>query len=558
MLRLLAADGFSVGNAPEQVRRMVSVGVGGRSDTLLRSVTDGLEQNGESFMESDHAKRLFRNSTRFSNDVQRPKTIIGSRMSKGSHSYLSDYRDIYRLTMFLEKEPISTRSSSVVQYVVSGYTDRVCHRGNRVELDEDMIFHITNVVMLRVDKSSGLGGRSESNYALLSSNSYIVHDTVDRNKEWTLVPSDLTLYTEEYDSSNESFTTQIYGNGCGGGIAVNHGVTAPDTYLRSAAIGETGAIINRAAVLGNEAEGARASTSALYTQVDGGDLYAYSGNTLARHSIERGIENDDFYMTLQDSIDPKDTDNIEMMRGECCITLGAMMRACGINARDIDRYVSIEVAENEDYDSERWGGCDYNTMSAYEVCHRIPVIMSDNLMKGVSFAVSNLGRRSIGRNDVEFRFMDDYDSGGRRTYAIKPISGVGHLDKFFINKFEDTIIDEVFNHLTENGSIRMEMVVHSTLSGLTRVEIRHDDERDYTPYTFTSFLENRLSSNVSEARDRSSSELIRSNSELRTRLRIGINSHNARQWDTVQDPIRPNAGRPAATSSLADLLKSNR
>lgn len=563
MLKFIAGDAFGVGKAPSQIRRISSINVGGLSDNLMRTVTEGIERHGKEYLDSDDAKRMFRASTGFNTEVQRPEIVLGS-SRVGQQNYLRDYLDIYRVTMLLEKETPGTRTSSYLQYVVSGYTDRVSHRGrdNRdVSLDPDTILHITNVVALRVTPRRGLGGATENDYAVISSNSYLVGDTIDARKEWTLSPSDITLYTEEVDNDDVSpFSVQSYGDNGIGGVSISQSVTSPDNHIRSAAIGESDAIHNRSYTLGCEEESALASTTAAsrYTDVDGGALYSYTGNSLARRNLERSINNDDFYMTLRNSIDPRDVDDISMVRGECCIRIGSLMRACGIREGDIDRYIGIEIPRSDDYDSASWGGATYDENVAYDVCHRIPDLMSNNLMKGVSFIVSNMGRRTYGRNEVEFRYADDYDASNRRTYAIKPMSGIGHLDKFFLDQFEEKVIDEVFNHLSENGAILLEMVVHSTLSAITRVEVRYEDNR-MEPYNFTSFIENRLSSNLSDAASRGGANLISQNSKLRSRLKMGMTLHNKGQWDTDLDPIRPSdTSRGQSGSSLSDLLSRSR
>lgn len=562
MLKLITGEFYETGDVPEQVRGITEINVGGSNANMARDISDGVERLGTDYYKSDNAKRLFRKMTKFSADFERPGIVLGTKNIDGTR-YMRDATDIYRFSILLEVESHSINERHKIQYILGGYTDRTSREG-RIDIpDPDTILHLNNIVKLRVTPKRGIGGAGESDYSILSNQMFVVGDTHDRNSEWFLAPSELTQYTDEKMDGGSNFETRRLG---GGGImtrVLSHKITSPDNYLLSSALADAKSMETKSYIQGREDEGALATSRRRYS-TDGEGLSSYVGTQLSRDGIESVVSSDSFMVMLSDSI--SNSDAIDTLRYDNCIRLDDFLDACGISHRDAHRFIATERVENLHYESERWGGADGGSMAAYDVCHRIPEIMTTNLIKGCSFTISNLNSRRLGRNSVEFMFNGDTDHRGRGTYNIVPISGLGTLPEGFLREFEERVIDEVFNALTYDGEVLMEMVVYSSLSGLTRIEMIWDDGHK-VPYTFLSSAESRLTTNTANGGDtrgngKAARSLINSNTDLRGRLKAGMLMYNKGEWDTDPDSCSHSLTRTERvqpTSSLSDLLaRTNR
>lgn len=150
------------------------------------------------------------------------------------------------------------------------------------------------------------------------------------------------------------------------------------------------------------------------------------------------------------------------------------------NLKDLDAVTYVwPMARNRfSFESEEWHGASPETMAAMQVCHAVPIIMLNCLFSAVEFTVSN---RHGYDNRVEFILND------MASYV-----GPDFNDRRVLDLFENRIVEEVFNPISLNGYMDVEIKVSSEVGGMTRIELEIDDG-PMVPYVFPSFADAMIS-----------------------------------------------------------------
>lgn len=533
-MKLLSIDFFEVGNAPVVPRRDLNINTGGSALRRFREIGEGVEQYGEKFLSDPEARRLLRDVSGFTNDGKDPGLIVGDNTRGAELRTVRDTREIFRYIAVLEDEAGSFRDRSRIRILVSGYTDRA-------EVDRDGLpdyetrMHINTVTTLRVrDDNNGLsrGERQE----IVDNSMILLPDPRrrDERSEEVASPGLMLQYSDQYED-NEDLPSE-YRNVDAHGLkarSLAHSVSSPDRFLGAMASSTLIGMNERQSLLGSS-----------FYQDDVLTVASMSKGHLTKNNIETVAMNNKFLAALSDSVNSRDEDGergallANNVRKYNSFVLDDLLMACDIPQSRAYSYMAVNRFENLDYDAESWFGGDYETMSAYDVCHRIPDIMLTNLIKGSSFIVTNMGGygTSLGthgaRVRTEFSFLGDINDRGEESYNIVPITGSGHLDSTLIDNFEQRIIDEVFMPLSNYGEEPLELVVHATLAGLTRVAITTDDVED-APYIFRSFAEHRLNTCLSDFTTGKFDNAVANFSKLRGELNLAtMRRHANKEWDT--------------------------
>lgn len=520
MLTMITTEFFEVGRVPKQVRRDLTIGSTTSDIRRLKELRDGVEEHGDSYFDTHGAKRLFRSVAGFSADnVYDPGIITGTR--RGGYRDVRDTSDMYRFMCVLEQDNSSLRSSTRLRILVSGFTDRAQLDRDGMP-DPETIMHINSITTLRVQNEGGLSARET--YKIVDNAMVVLPNRRDRNSEKFSSPSLLTSYADTFDDGHEDVHTEMVVDEDGNRArAVRHNVSSPDKYFGVLARSDFAATNDQRAnegVLEND-----------HWQTRPLGLGTYTSFHLKNNNVDYSILKNKFYEAFVDASSEHSDDVGSGMYMDNAFALKDLLEACNIRESRMVDYISVKPFANLDYDSERWESAHGESMGAYDICHRIPELMLNNLILGCSFTVSNreVGLRS-GRVEAEFSFLGDVNDRGRGSYNIVPITGTGDLPSYFVDNFEQKIIDEVFNPLSDYGAEQLSITVYSTLSGLTRVEIGYGGDRE-EPYTFASFCESRLINSLTRQNDIGFKRLTEGYSSLRGEIRTGSLFRAGRKFD---------------------------
>ena len=525
-MKLVSLDYLQVGNAPEQVRRNLSLnnttstirGLSGQRNTRkLGEMRDGIEMNGKEYFDTNEAKRLFRDIAGFDSEAYVPTITLGNKSS--GYRYLKDGNDIYRFMAVLEQDNGSLRSSTSLRILVSGYTDRSQLDHNRMP-DPETIMHINSITTLRVTYGGGLGGYDR--YEVIDNNMVILPDVYNKASEKFSAPSTFLEYVESHDDGIEDIGLDLIVDAHGNRAkTIRHNMSSPDSYFKT---------IARADFIANgDRDSMEGVANANYDTAPMG-LSSFTQPYLANNNYDRTVRNNTFYEAFSDA-----AENPDVARGifqENAFTLIDLLDACSIKERNMPDYIFVREFENLDYDANRWNGANEETMAAYDVCHRIPEYMLNNLILGCSFEISNrYSSNRNGRVTAEFSFLGDVNDRGNQSYNIVPLTGSGDIPNHFLETFENNIISDVFEPLSDYGEIPMTMTVYSSLAGLTKIDINIDDGQN-EPYVFTSFCEHRLNNNLTRWDDKNFGDTIRNYSAIRGEIKVANMVRNSKSFDS--------------------------
>lgn len=532
MLDLVSIDYFEVGNLPKQIRRNLKINTSGSNIHDLRDVRDGVRDKGRHYFDNPEAKGVFRRMANFDAEGYDPNIVLGN--SDSGTRYLRGGDRIYRFVAVFEQDNPNLRSNSRLQMIVTGYTDRA-------ELDRgkptlDTVMHINSLLTLSIRSREGRGGRMVDEYSVVSNGLVILPDRHSRRNEKFSTPVSFADYVDDYGEGHDvEEDSVVVGEDGNTAKVVRHNLSLPDNYFRNLAYAD---------MMGKE------DKDSTYGGLNmDASRNSFVSSRFKSKGNESSIADNDFVLALKDA----DLESFENTRRENAFTLGDILEITTENERQAMHLIEVYEFENVDYDSERWESGRQVTLDVYDLCHRIPELMMNNLIKGCGFRVSNLHTaRHTGRVEPEMQFFSDINHHDEESYNIETLTATGDIPEFFLDRFEDQFLDEVFIPLTRNGEIPVEITVYSTLSGLTRVEIDYDDEGELVGYTFGSFLEGRLATHLTKTRSSSFADTVKQYHNLREEIDTGVIQRNSREFDSSDD--NPNRRHRQPTTSLDDLF----
>lgn len=511
MLDLVSIDFFEVGNLPKQIRRNLKINTSGSNVHDLRDVRDGVRDRGRNYFDGPEAKSVFRRMASFDVEGYDPNIILGN--TDSGTRYLRGGDRIYRYVAVFEQENPNLRSNSRLQMIVCGYTDRA-------ELDRgkptlDTVMHINSLLTLRITTRETRGGRMQEEYSVVSNGLVILPDRHSRKNEKFSTPVSFADYVDDYaDGHDVEEDSIVVGEDGNTAKVVRHNLSLPDNYFRTLAYAD---------MMGKE------DKEATYGGLNmDASRNSFVSSRFKSKGNESSVADNDFVLALKDA----DLESFEDLRRENAFTLEDIIEVTSSSVREAMSLIEHYPFDVLDYDSERWESARQVTLDVYDLCHRIPELMMNNLIKGCGFRVSNLySSRSTGRVEPEFQFFQDANAHDEDSYNIETLTANGDVPEFFLDRFEDSFIDEVFIPLTRNGEIPVEITVYSTLSGLTRVEIDYDDEGEIIAFTFGSFLEGRLATHLTKTRSRSFVNTVKEYHNVREEIDTAILQRNAREFE---------------------------
>lgn len=534
MLIPISIEFFGVGKDVKQRRRSLTINSTTSNVRKLTELREGLLETGRDFLTTPGSKRLFRDISSYTARGDVPEVRLGTR-TKGYRS-LRDSGDVFRFIAIMEQDNPSLRSSSHLRIIVTGYTDRA-EIGRDGLPDPDTMMHINSVTTYRVT-SSGLSG--EDKYQVVDNSVVVLPYYKGRSigsrekREFLSTPGMLSEYADQDEEGVvDDHSTNIIIDAEGQNAkTVRHGIITPDKFISTLTRSEFDSVGDKNNTTGGILSGNMLGQS------------AYTKFRLQNDRVDNNIRSNTFYESFSDSVARGEDVSIDLRR-DAGFTLSDLMDACDIRERDMERFIYVENNfETVDFDAEDWGGADENTMGAYDICFRIPEIMLLNQIKGCSFTITNHGSRLSSRSvEPEFMFLSDINERGDESYNIVPVSGTGDIPASFLDKFEDEIINEVFDPLSDYGKIPLAITVFSSLGGLTRVEIGYDDRQE-EPFIFYSFMESRLNHTINYTGDERFNTLVKDYRELRDEVNAASLLYNGKsnERNTITDDGRARSG----------------
>ena len=532
MLDLVSLDYFEVSDGPEQLRRNITINTSGSSSLELRDIRDGVRDQGHRYFDAPEAKGVFRRLAQFDAEGYDPGIVLGNDSS--GRRYLRGGDSIYRFVAVFEQENPNLRSPTRKQMIISGYTDRAELDGDVPSMDT--VMHINSILSLNIREREGRGGKLTEEYSVISNGLMILPDRHQRNAERLSTPVTFADYVDDLGDGNEpDISIGVVGEDGNTSRVVRHNLSLPNNYFRSLALADMKGKEDKQATYGGMSHDS-SRTSFISSRL----------NSTGNESV---VAENDFVRAIKS----ENIEGYEDIRRENAFTLGDLIDMTCETERDGLDLIEVFHFDNSDYDAANWGSGRQVTLDVYDLCHRIPEHMLNNLIRGCAFRCSNLhSSRHTGRVEPEFQFFEDVNDRDEDSYSIESLTASGDIPEFFLDRFEDLFIEDIFIPLTRNGDIPVEVSVWSTLSGMTKVEIDYDDEGEVVDYVFKSFVESRLSTHLVSTKNRRFADSVREYHTLREEIDTGVILRASRDHDAGWDDDTPRK----ETKSIQEILGS--
>ena len=147
--------------------------------------------------------------------------------------------------------------------------------------------------------------------------------------------------------------------------------------------------------------------------------------------------------------------------------------------RELDHLTDIIIPDGYgEFESQSWDGATAEVKAAAQICHLIPIIMIDCFMDSITFEVDNTDCRG----DSADLIIEDFTS----------MLGENVRNREHLRAFETRVKREVFDQISNNGHMSVDMSVDSEMCGITIIEISIDGD-SFERYVFPSFADGLLS-----------------------------------------------------------------
>lgn len=346
--------------------------------------------------------------------------------------------------------------------VVCGYTDKFDVSHNN-EVSDNTVMYVNSIINIRDTISSDRRGYNTiiskvfNNYHLLLGDYDNPHATRGRYRaDHSMRPNDVYSTIERIRElgidEDDLDTRTVFAEGIKGSKRSN----SQRTRWMSTMIDK-------------DREGA--ASTAMYGDSD--DIFSSARNTYAsEHAREPKYVNDEFIRAVARGR------GMGQFAEDRSFEYRDLIALCGKRAtfRDLDDLTDITTMNDSRADeSEQWRGASKNVIIATSVCHEIPAIMADCLMSSITFNASNVDGDAevvIIPNSTHMLISGDFGNAPADAFAAR-------------------FILEVFNIISHNDRLEVEMEVDCEVGGMTTVELKLNGG-SWERYSFPSFADANL------------------------------------------------------------------